>query len=145
MAKKTVPETATANLCKDHPFCYALALNEWHFESNRIAIRARQAVQLEFTPSMVVVHDALRPSPMRGTQLGVILYSFPFPYFRSKQLSVESASQDGIVREGMQFHLIKLLPKGKRTECTFCGKVWLEKMGKDQMDHLNAHLKEVLL
>jgi hypothetical protein len=145
MSNKTVPQTATPELCKDHPSCYALALAEWRFEANKIAIRAGQVVQLEFTPSMVVVHDALQPSTCKFTQLGIILYSFPFPYFRSKQLSVASAEKDGIVREGMQFHLIKLTSQGKRTECTYCGKLWLEKLGKDQMDHLSAHLKGLLI
>jgi hypothetical protein len=142
---KTVPQIATAELCKDGPSCYAIALQEWRFESKRIAIRAGQVVQLEFNPSMVVVHDALQPSPVRGTQLGIILYSFPFPYFRSPKLSVQSAQQDGIVRDGMQFHLIKLVSRGKLTDCTYCGRLFINEPLKLQLDHLSRHLKAVLL
>lgn len=154
---KTVPQTATAQLCKDSPYCYALALNEWRFDSTRIAIRKHQVVQLEFTPSMVVVHDALHPSTANFTNLGVILYSFPFPYFRSPKLSVRSVQEDGIVREGMQFHLIFCrYNKDIGAECLYCGKLWLwDKQDRktkstkvrteEVVAHLNRHTKEVLL
>ena len=131
---------------RPHPWMYAIALHEQRFSSQRVAIRKGQGVVLEFYPSMIVVHDPLQKSPSANETLGTILFSYHIPYFRNPDITLQSVRTDGIVRKPdcpdgeQQFHLLNLLSVGKRTECQFCGRLWLEKLSKEHAQHLNAHI-----
>lgn len=141
--KKTIPHT---DYTIDHPSLYAIALNDWAFDSKRLAFAEGQRVELEFMPSMVVVHDPFQPSTSHATELGYILYSFPFPQSNLPGLSVVTAQQDGIVRKNLQFHIIDILEDKEGAQCTFCGKRWLYTHGSSWLgdsaiwDHHSEHL-----
>jgi hypothetical protein len=104
----------------DCPFVLAIAGATQRFASEQIAFREGQRVQLEFTPSMVVVHDPAHPSPCSFTSLGIILYS----YIQSGA-AIEKARDTGeIVGYKMSFLLLEIRTVKNQQECKACGKRW---------------------
>jgi hypothetical protein len=112
------------------------------FESGRPAVRPGQLVVLEFTPSMVIVHDPLRISPSESNKLGVILYSHNWaPY--DKEYSLQRAMETGEVSAKMAYGLLKLrkIDKAGTAECMICGKhIGKKTSTEDRQRHLEGHI-----
>lgn len=119
---KTSAKSPRASAVLRHPHCEAVAATEQRFDSAKIAVRAGSRVCLEFTPSMVVVHDPSNPTPTNP--LGSILYSHVFCGVKTKAYSPEIARKTGQVADDMFYLLLEMEEDSEGAICKFCGKRW---------------------
>jgi hypothetical protein len=123
---------------RDFPSISAVAGATQTFGSGQEAFHEGQTVVLQFTPQTVVVHSATKPSPCSFTKLGIILYTYVFS--AHEPYSVAKAEQTGQVSSKMYFLLRKIVHTKKRSECLFCGKVFMPALSALQATkHLTLH------
>jgi hypothetical protein len=131
--------------CLDGPTIEAVAANTQLFPSGKVAVPKGKRVVLEFTNSMVSVHDPDKPPAFSRTKLGPIMYTHQFlpsdPACRG--LSVDTVKENGIVSRQMSYLLLRLHRTNKEVVCWFCGRVWKVGVSKKfEEEHIKQHQEE---